>query len=64
MQALATIFEFNYGYYPYIFYKKNINFYSNAKSINELLKKPQELMTIYIKKTPTILKNFRNELIT
>lgn len=40
-------FELNYGYHLYIFCKKNINFYSKSISINRLLTKLQELITIY-----------------
>lgn len=44
-----TLFELNYGYHPYIFYKKNISFCSNLKLVDVLLTKPQELITMYKK---------------
>lgn len=33
------LFEFNYDYHPYIFYKKDINPYSKSKSEDRLLTK-------------------------
>lgn len=31
-----TLFELNYGYYPYVFYKKDIDPYFKSKSVNKL----------------------------
>ena len=41
-----TPFKLNYGYHFHIFYKKNLNLYSNSRIAEELSSKPQELMTV------------------
>ena len=44
-----TAFELNYRYHFWMFYKKNIDFYSKFKSANKLSTKPRELMIIFKK---------------
>ena len=40
-------FELNYEYYPYVFYKENINFHFGSKVANELTNKLRNLMILY-----------------
>ena len=40
-------FEFNYKYYPSIFYKKDIDLYSQLKTINNLTNKLRNPMATY-----------------
>ena len=42
-------FELNYGYHFRLSYKEDIDFYSKSKSVDKLLVKLQELMTVYLK---------------
>lgn len=39
-------FELNYYFHPQVFYKKDVNPHFQSKSINELIIKLRELMTI------------------
>ena len=43
-------FEFNYGYYPWMFYKKDVNPRFKSKSADELLAELKELIIVYQKK--------------
>ena len=40
------LFEINYKHYLRMFYKKNVNLYSNFKSANELLAKLRKLIIV------------------
>lgn len=40
------LFELNYGYYPYISYKQNVNPYSRSKTANKLTRKLKNPMVI------------------
>ncbi len=42
-------FKLNYGYYPYIFYKKDINLCSKLKLAEKLSIEFQKLMIMYKK---------------
>ena len=41
-----TSFKLNYGYYPWVFYEKDINPYSKFKSADKLSAELRELMTV------------------
>lgn len=41
-----TLFKPNYGYYPYISDKENIDLQSKSKSANQLLSKLPDFMTV------------------
>ena len=56
-----TSFELNCGYHSWISYKKNVDFYSQSKSADELSAGLRELM-IFAKKIFTMPKNFKNKL--
>ena len=41
------LFEFNYRYYPHVFYEKNLDLCSKLKTAKELSSKLQDLIAAY-----------------
>ena len=41
-----TLFEFNCGYYPCVFFEKDTNLYSQSKTAKKLSTKLRKLMTV------------------
>ena len=52
-------YALNCGYYFWVFYKKNLNFYLKFKLADKLLAKLKKLIIIF-KKIFTIFKSFKN----